>query len=163
MPPDEAKPPQPPEKPTTQLPAVPQWAIELTSSVKNGFAQMDARLETLEDNHKTLADRGLDLGQRMTSIESRMNTVETSSLRPRLETESKINLQQEAVLATLIAKVDVVQRDLDTNTKATLALKTALIDDVRGFLKNHPQIAQGCVGILMLLIGLLTGFLKAHQ
>lgn len=46
-----------PEQPkTVSLPQVPEWAIELTKSVKGGFAAVNTRLDGLEGTDKTLAD-----------------------------------------------------------------------------------------------------------
>lgn len=49
---------EPPEQPkTTQMPVVPQWAIELTQAMKDGFRQTNANIELVSSDLGLLKSR----------------------------------------------------------------------------------------------------------
>ena len=60
------QPSMPESRPTTQLPAVPQWAVELTQSMKEGFRLTNANIEIVSNDVGVLKDR-------VTILESRRN------------------------------------------------------------------------------------------
>lgn len=94
------------EKPTTQLPAVPPWAIELTTTVKDGFRQVNARLDAVESNLDLQGGSVVDLGKRMTTLEQRVGGVEQRANEGsmRVKAESSTNLQQDAAIASIVTE-----------------------------------------------------------
>lgn len=163
---------QPPEKPTTQLPAVPQWAIELTTSVKTGFAAVNERLDTLESNVDLTQSAMQDVTRRTTAQDDRITRIEerltSNSLRAKQSTETDLAQAAELVKEReareqLAKKVESIETTLTTNTDVTLEIKTAVV----GFWKRNPKLEVALVGLILLVIGTATTFLtawvKAHQ
>ncbi len=107
-----------PEQPkTTQLPAVPQWAIELTQAMKDGFRTTDANFRTTNANIDTVTNELGVVKERLAVGEARINTLETerAKLSGGVRQLSSSNAEQDSQLAqersareALAAKVDVI-------------------------------------------------------
>jgi hypothetical protein len=115
---------------TKELPAMTDRALleDLARSVKDGFRGVNARLDSVETNLDLQGAQGVDLGKRMTALETRVGTMEgreTSSLRPRIEAESKANMEQDAAIAAIIAE-QAKAKERDEATQAALAKNTDL-------------------------------------
>jgi hypothetical protein len=147
---------------TVQLPAVPPWAIELTRSVKDGFQGVNARLDTVETNLDLQGQQGVDLGKRMTTLETRVGNIEerqnTGSLR--VKQESQTNLNQDAAIAQIITE-QAEAKKRDTATQAAVAQNTRITQEIRdvvvGVATNKKVIFVGKV-----LFGLAMAYAAAH-
>ena len=162
---------KPPPQPTTvAMPAVPAWAIDLTTTVKDGFREVNARLSTVEGNLDLQKEQGVDLGKRMTSIEERVGKVEdranTGSLR--VKQERATNLQQDAPIATILTDASAIKAEQEQaakrdgvtdgaiaeNTAITVEFKRTLLSGVR-----HPAF----LALLMAAIVWATTWLGRHS
>jgi len=160
-----------PAQPTTvQLPAVPPWAIELTRSVKDGFQGVNARLDSVETNLDLQGAQGVDLGKRMTAIETRVGNIEArqDSGSLRVKQESEVNLKQDAALGLIAADVSIVKGDVETiktdlakNSATTAEVLDKVTDAAAGFLRAHPAIVVGIVGFIMTAIQVATTWVAA--
>jgi hypothetical protein len=147
---------------TVQLPAVPPWAIELTRSVKDGFQGVNARLDTVETNLDLQGQQGVDLGKRMTTLETRVGNIEerqnTGSLR--VKQESQTNLNQDAAIAQIITE-QAEAKKRDEATQAALAKNTDLtqkgVDLAKTAAKNPVVLA-----LLIALASYVTSWLGHH-
>lgn len=83
---------QPPEKPTTQLPAVPAWAIELKLMVQDGFAKSAANDNLITGELRRAQSDIRGLRADVTEIQEWKGKVE-GTVMPRLDTHS-IKVQQ---------------------------------------------------------------------
>ncbi len=141
---------KPAEKPTVQLAAVPDWAIELTKSVKSGFDEVRRDLETVKAE-------GQRTNLRLTRQEVRMDDVETrlanNSIRAKSTTQQ--DMEQDAQLAqeraareALAVKVD----DIAKTNEAQLAI-LARLDKIA----SNPTVKL----ILFALGTIATGYLAS--
>lgn len=160
---------QPPEKKTVEIEVPPAWAIALTEKVANGFAHVDSCFHTVEANQKLQGGQMLDLGERMTSIESRVGKVEnTGSIRAKVNHVSSNDLKQDAAIANVLTKQDEAAAKVDTLTKTVNAI-AAKPDTAAVVLKEVREMAgtptgQKIVGafvtIILLSMTILIGSLK---
>jgi hypothetical protein len=115
-------PPGPPEKPTVQLPKVPDWAVELILSVKSGFRGVDERLDTLETNLDIQGNTVRDVAKRMTALEERVVGIESrqhaTSIRARQSTDN--DLKHDAAIGVIISDVN--------ELKASQAVQLAILE-----------------------------------
>jgi septal ring factor EnvC (AmiA/AmiB activator) len=115
---------QPAEKPTTQLPAVPAWAVELTQSVKSGIAELRADVALVSNDLGVVKDR-------VAILESFRNDQETRASRTsaRVQQSQATDLEQAAQLAQERAAREELARevaDLTTTQATQLAILTRL-------------------------------------
>lgn len=112
--------PKPPDaKPTVELPKVPDWAIELTKSVKLGFVTVNDRLDKV-------VDEGIEANTRLTRIEVRVENAEqrigdvegrTGKASLAVRAASQVDLEQAAQLAQ------------ERSAREALATKVQKLDD----------------------------------
>lgn len=111
----------PPLPKTTQLPVVPEWAVELTKSVRNGFDAVNGRLDASEVSLERVVNEGIRTNVRLSRIEERVDELEgrigRASARVRdvssSEQEQSAQLAQErSAREALSAKVDTLAADL---------------------------------------------------
>ncbi len=88
------QPSMPESKKTTQLAPVPEWAIELTKSMKEGFRQTNANIDLVSTDLSIVKDR-------VAIIESWKNDSETRMTRTsgRVTQASQVDMEQAAQLA----------------------------------------------------------------
>lgn len=131
---------KPPEKPTTQLPAVPDWAIELTKSVRLGFGDVQKRLDEQDvklDNQDAKLDKvvteGIESNTRLTRIEVRVDGVE----RHVGDLESRVGRASNRVR-------EVSQSDLDQSAQLAQerAAREALAADAAAVKKDVTELKQ---------------------
>jgi uncharacterized phage infection (PIP) family protein YhgE len=108
----------PDNRPTAQLPAVPDWAVELTKSVKSGFAEVKADLSLVANDVTVVKDR-------VTVVESRVGALEESrkatSIRVRESQAS--DLEHAAQLAQLSANFqELIAKQTEAQTSEIAAL-----------------------------------------
>lgn len=146
---------EPKKQPTTvQMPAVPDWAIELTKTVKSGFAGVDNRLDRMETTVDTLVEDGKTSNQRMTRLEVRMDQHEerakTNSMR--VKQSSEVDMQHDAAIALLHEKVDALASKESVLAAVKDAAKTA----------TGQKLIAAIVPVLLLAISLIGYRLQAQ-
>ncbi len=126
--------PMPPQPSTVQLPAVPAWAIELTRSVREGFAGVDARLDTIEANVELQGGTTRDVAKRMTGLEERVQHIEerqhTTSVRIKEPSEHDLETQRDLAVEIVARKklatdVEAIKADTAAQTVILTKLETA--------------------------------------
>lgn len=158
------KPPMAEQPATVQLPAVPPWAIELTTSVKSGFAAVNGRLDTMETNQEIQGDTVRDLAKRMTSQEERVNAFDAraslNSIKVRSVSESDV--AQEAKIADVMVWREKVETRFDTvDTKlggleSSQAKQTEMITTVHSTVTgviNDPKVRAVAKVVWVLVMG----------
>ena len=169
---------RPAEKPTVKFEPPPDWAIALSQKLETGFDKVNERLDKVEGNQELQGDTVRILAKQvamhvdqiasLSGLQERHSTV---SIRTKAISED--NLKQDAAIAMLITKVDRVDTALAENTATTTEIKTALAANtatteavqkaVSGFLKEHPQLVTGLVGLVMAAISFATAwFSRGH-
>lgn len=145
----------PDNKPTKELPAVPDWAIELTKSVKSGLTKIEADLTGLRADVSLVSNDVANLRDRVILVEGRQNKVDerldTGSIRAKAI--SKLDEEQSAALAAeklareaLAAKVDTIETKTDAQTQVLHR-----IDGVLGS-PTVKRIGQGLAALILLAI-----------
>lgn len=144
-----------PEQPATvQLPKVPEWAIELTKSVKEGFARVEERLDNVETNLDLQGATVRDVAKRMTSLEERTNVLENARTKnsERAKGESAVNLKQDAAIANIITTQEThgtALAALQAEQAKNNAWTKELVDDGRKFFAKHPEIGNALAVIIL--------------
>jgi hypothetical protein len=147
---------------TVALEKPPAWAIALTEKVVTGFSRMDARMDTMESNLELQGGSLVDVGKRMTTLETRVGNIEerqnTGSLR--VKQESQTNLNQDAAIAQIITE-QAEAKKRDEATQAALAKNTDLtqkgVDLAKTAAKNPVVLA-----LLIALASYVTSWLGHH-
>ncbi len=121
--------PDTPEQPkTTQLPAVPAWAVDLTTTVKAGIAELRADVALVSNDLGVVKDR-------VAILESFRNDTEARATRTSagVRSLSSTNAEQDAQLAqeraareALAAKTDSVEAKVDALTASQSLQMTIL-------------------------------------
>lgn len=123
---------KPPEKVTTQLPAVPEWAVELTRTTKDGFRAVRADLELVANDLSLVKER-------VTIIETWRNDQDlrasrnSNRVKDLAEATSHVDLTHEAKLAAEIVERQRVARDgaetraIVEKLQAEMSLQTAIL------------------------------------
>jgi len=143
----------PDNRPTAQLPAVPDWAVELTKSVKSGFAEVRADLSLVANDVTVVKDRVTVVEQRVATLEeSRKNT----SMRVR-ESQST-DMEHAAQLAQLSAKFE---EAIAAQTKAQTSEIAALVKQAAATPQGQ-KILNALVGFIVVALTVATGYLMAH-
>lgn len=149
---------KPEEKPTVQMGAAPQWGLAILDKVAEGFSKVDTRLTTIEANQALQGGQVLDIGRRMTAIESRVGGLEgrAESHSLRVGRESDVNLKQDAVLAEVLTKVNAIEAKPDTTDR--------LITEVKDAAKTPmgQKIVGAALTVLLLALTLLAFKLQAQ-
>lgn len=102
---------KPPEKVTTQLPAVPEWAVELTRTTKDGFRAVRADLELVANDLSLVKER-------VTIIETWRNDQDmrasrnSNRVKELAETTSHIDLTHDAKIAAEIVERQKLAREV---------------------------------------------------
>lgn len=143
----------PDNRPTAQLPAVPDWAVELTKSVKSGFAEVRADLSLVANDVTVVKDRVTVVEQRVATLEeSRKNT----SMRVRESQAS--DLEHEAKLAQLAAQF---QEVMAAQTKAQTSEIAALVKQAAATPQGQ-KLLNVIVTFIIVALTAATGWLMAH-
>lgn len=132
-----------PKQPTTkELPAVPEWAAELTRSVKTGFGEVHKRLDDQDTKLDKVVTEGIESNTRLTRIEVRVDGVErhvgdlearVGRASHRVREQSQTDVEQSAQLAqeraareALAADSAAVKHDV-TELKQSQELQLAIL------------------------------------
>lgn len=119
---------KPPEKPTVELPKVPEWAIELTKSVKSGISDIRSDMDDVKGNVEMLVGQGRAMAKWRGEMEEWRAEVNVAISRnsSRVRGVSANDLSQEAKLGEFIAWRNNVEADLGaTKSLATTAVQMA--------------------------------------
>lgn len=116
--------PMPPQPKTVELPAVPTWAVELTQSVREGFARTNANLELVSNDLSLVKERVALLESWKISSETRAaRTSDAVRSASQVDVEQAAQLAQErAAREALAAKLDA----LSGTQEAQLAILSRL-------------------------------------
>lgn len=119
----------PDNKPTKEMPAVPDWAIELTKSVKNGFAHVENRMDSLDSKVDTLA-HGLG------TVTDEVSTIKVEFAEFKGSTNEKFkahsipireasstDMRHDAAIGTIVSDVQALKKSLEDNTGLTQDIK----------------------------------------
>lgn len=161
---DAIRPPGPFYPPTKQIPKVevPQNTLDaVLSEVRAMRVETTERFDKIETTVDTLVEDGKVGNQRMTRLEFRMDQFDERGAKHSggLVRASETDAKHDAAIAMLHTKVDRLNTALAENTATTSEIKTA----VSGFLKEHPQIVTGLVGLVMAAISFATAwFSRGH-
>ena len=123
---------KPPEKVTTQLPAVPEWAVELTRTTKDGFRAVRADLELVANDLSLVKERVTIIETWRNDQDQRLNR-NSNRVRDLADTTSHVDLTVQAVKSEAIVKQMEQDRKIaETHTmveavKAETAQQTAIL------------------------------------
>ncbi len=122
----------------------------IVETITHGFAGTDSQLEAFATEIRAQ-------GKRLGELEERMTRNST-----RVSGESKTNAEQDAAIAKVLTEVGEMKTALTTNTTATLAIKSELVDSVRGFWRRNPKIETAVVALIMMAIATAMAWFQAH-
>lgn len=117
---DERKPPMPEQPTTTSLPQVPPWAIELTRTMKIGFAKVDVIANDLEEVRGRVVD--LEAARKDHSIKAKST--------------SQNDMRQDSAIATIVTRVESIEANQKTaaeehsKTKSLIESNTATTERI---------------------------------
>lgn len=123
---------KPPEKVTTQLPQVPEWAVELTRTTKDGFRAVRADLELVANDLSLVKER-------VTIIETWRNDQDlrasrnSARVRELADSTSHVDLTHDAkIAAEIVARQELERRVAETHAmvetvKAETSQQTAIL------------------------------------
>lgn len=163
MPPED-KPPMPPlPKTTVQIEVPPDWAIDLSKKVADGFSDVNRRLVNIESNQDLLTENYKDLTKRTTALGDRMDRLEerqeNNSIR--VQSGSEVDAKHDAAIGLLSTKVDAVDAKVDTlaaSHDAGIAKLAALMDKplVR-------KVGAAAAALAIAALTAATSYLAGHQ
>lgn len=167
---DVIKPPPPPEKTTVAFAAVPDWAIELTKSVKEGLSNVETKIDTLSANVDLLQDDGRDTKARLIRLEGWKENVDTriQTHSVKVRGTSENDLKQDSAIATLIVKTTTIEENQAAAKKRDEALAQALakntgiterVETAMTAAAKHPAV----IAFLLALVTFATGWLGRHM
>lgn len=128
---------EPPEQPKTiNLPAVPAWAVELATNVRQGFTEVRADLETVKAEGQRTNLRLTRQEVRMDDVETRLanNSERASRVSDGVRGLSSADLDQQAKLAAEIVRNE--ERDKKIAETHALASNAATKEDVKAIVDS---------------------------
>jgi hypothetical protein len=138
---------KPPEyKTTTTLDAPPSWAIALSREVKEGFLRVEANLGAVDTEVRTLAARVGVLEGRTGAVEARQNTSSE-----RVKHASEVDMKHEGAIATILEKVEALEKRPDTGEQVLAALDKL---SERPLVKKLTAVVVPVLMLAITLIGL---------
>lgn len=152
---------KPAEKPTVKMETVPDWAVKLSMDVKQGFAQVDAKIDEVKADVALLSGEHKGLAERVLRGEKRQDEVEQwrarSSERAKSEemTRSAVDLEHQAQLVH-------IEERFQALTKAQTSEIASLVKDAA----KTPigQKILGAAGLVVLaLLGVAYAKLQGQQ
>lgn len=161
----------PDNRPTHQLPAVPDWAVELTKSVKTGFAHVEGRMDSLDGKVDTLAhglgtvtDEVSTIKVEFAEFKGSTNEKFKSHSIP-IREASNVDLKHDAAIGTLVADVAEVKQALAANTGVTEDVKKLLVEGAKSPTVRlwGGRIAMALGFLALGYIGMLQRSIEAKQ
>lgn len=146
-------------KTTVEMQAPPEWAINLTKKVVDGFASVDNRLDAVEANVSALVDDKRITNERLSRIENwKEKEVEKrlDANSERVKESSKVDLKHEAAIAAIKEEVEKLAARPDTGAQV-LAAVTKLGQTTTG-----KRLLGAATPVLLLAITLLGLLLQAQ-
>lgn len=135
---------------TTELPAVPAWAVELTRYVKEGISRLDGSIGDIEQNVQMLVGQGKALTKWRGEMDAWREEVDgrlrAGSIRAKEPSQHDVEIRAELseerkAREALALKVADIETKTDEQTKALARIESA----VTGFFKNPKVIFVGKV------------------
>jgi hypothetical protein len=173
---------QPPEKITKRLEPVPDWAIELTRHVREGFARSENQLlefgERLIRVERRQADlAGIDLeevrrtGKAIAVTEHQIKEFESrlASNSERAKSLSDGDLAQDSAIASILTRVETIEENQKTQLQkqddaAKERESTALaVKAISGFLQKHPVLLGALIALATSLAVAATNAVQGHN
>lgn len=161
----------PDNKPTKELPAVPDWAIELTKSVKTGFAHVEGRMDSLDSKVDTLAhglgtvtDEVSTIKVEFAEFKGSTNAKFATHSIP-IREASQTDMRHDAAIADVVSKVTAIESKVDANTGITEDVKRLLVESAKSpTVKLWGSRIAMALGLLILgYIGMLQRSIEAKQ
>lgn len=137
---------------TVELEKPPAWAIALSEKVVNGFASVEARLDTVETNVSVLVDDKKTVNERLSRIEAWKENEVNARLNAnseRVKGESQVNLKQDAAIAEILTKVRELEQRPDTSALVLAEVKALAAKPA------VQKIGAALLPVLMLAISLI--------
>lgn len=153
--------------PTKQIPKVevPQNTLD---AVLSEVRSMRDEQKGLVVNVEVLTKHVDTLTSRVILVERRQDDQDTRGTKHSggLVRASQADAQHDAAIAGIVTtqgehtlKLSKLDAGLAANTTATLAMKTALVDEVKGFFKSHPLVSQALLNLALVAIAAATAWL----
>lgn len=162
--------PGPNEKSTVAMPQVPEWAIELTKSVKDGFSHLHEKVGTLVENVDILRDAVKDARSRLLQIETWREGLEDRLVEnsKRAKLPSTHDLETQKALADEIAAREALTKEVALIKAETQAQSVALVGiaadaskAVTGFVHQHPVLFRSLATIATTIATSIAAWLAA--
>lgn len=111
-------------KTTVEMQAPPDWAIQLTKKVVDGFAEVDKRLDAIETNVDIQANTMRDLQQRVTAQDARLSAIDERVAKAslRVTQTSEADLSHESAIAEIRTEVRKLAERPDTGAQVLAAV-----------------------------------------
>ncbi len=147
----------------------PAWAASLAD-------EMRAMRVNADGNHRVVMHAIDGLTGRVVVLEKHKADLEGRKYSGEIKRVSDGHLDNSAAIGLIKADVSDLKQNLKVNTaetvalraalaantNATMAIKAVLIDDVKGFLKENPQLVRAAVTFLATVFGTLTTYFAAR-
>lgn len=161
----------PENKPTKELPAVPEWAIELTKSVKTGFAHVEGRMDSLDSKVDTLAHGLGTVTDEVSAIKVEFAEFKGSTNEKfkahsiPIREASSTDMRHDAAIADVVTKVTAIEAKVDANTGITEEVKKLLVDGAKSPTVRlwGGRIAMALGFLALGYIGMLQRSIEAKQ
>lgn len=162
--------PGPNAKSTVAMPQVPEWAIELTRSVKEGFSHLHEKVDTLSSNVDIVRDDSRDTKLRLVRIEAWRETIEERMTQnsQRAKLPSTHDLETQKALADEIAAREALTKEVALIKAETQAQSVALVGiaadaskAVTGFVHQHPVLFRSLATIATTIATSIAAWLAA--
>ena len=153
---DDDKPPMPKQPTTTQMPAVPDWAIEIKMAVTEGISslredvsEVKGKVGKLEGDVTLLVANGQTANDRLSRMEYWRDRVEERLHRnsDRARTTSQVDLGHDAAIAEVKTDLAAVKEDVG----AALVILKELAK-----IQAHPLVRKIAYGVGLLIVGWLA-------
>jgi hypothetical protein len=137
-------------RPTGQMPAAVRNEQLLQKLIEQGKETRET-LQTVVDGQVAIVTR---LGRLETASEERARKHSGGIKRVSSENED-----QNAAIGTLVVDVAEIKTALAENNAMTAKVVGKVVDEAKGFMKDHPALGQALIGLAMAAIGAATAWL----
>lgn len=136
--------------------APPAWGMYIIDRVD----QLD---RTIEGNHRVQLHAIEGLRERIGSLE-RWRAEEEERIKHHssaIQKGSDTDVQHAGAISTLVIDVADLKTAVAENTAATMAMKKVIVDDVKGFFKENPEVVRSLVTFLVTFMGFVSAYFAA--
>lgn len=168
MPPDEKKD-GPVEHPTKELPRVdiPSMLTSLAADMKQVLSATDK----MSGDVDMLISDGRKTNQRLTRVEERLDDFDGRLARHSGGTRqlSDTDMKHEKNFSEVFTRLDTQDKAIGDVKTAVVTVQAAVAENtfftkkaITGFAKEHPQLVQAAIGLLMAALGFATSWFSSH-